>query len=174
MNPPASRLTHLPPFLHTPGIHRPDDAFSSQCSPLRKKRENFSSGTFLSCVASIVWTVYATLVILFVSVVVVFLYFFYWNLYYCLGLNRWQLQTLRTVSQHCYLQVCVAMSLINYLSSQHLIHLLSFDLFCEACCPPLTEIQTYGMHHLFGIQLFWQDAFDYKSSGRTTGLQLCC
>lgn len=34
MKPPASRFTHLPPFLHTPGTHRPDEALSSQCSPV--------------------------------------------------------------------------------------------------------------------------------------------
>lgn len=33
IKPPASRFTHLPPFLHTPGTHRPDEALSSQCSP---------------------------------------------------------------------------------------------------------------------------------------------
>lgn len=50
MKPPASRLTHLPPFLHTPGIQRPDDALSSQCSPMRGKKEKFSSGMCLDTV----------------------------------------------------------------------------------------------------------------------------
>lgn len=33
IKPPASRFTHLPPFLHTPGTHRPDEALTSQWSP---------------------------------------------------------------------------------------------------------------------------------------------
>lgn len=45
MKPPASRFTHLPPFLHTPGTHRPDEALTSQWSPAggnqRKKKETF-------------------------------------------------------------------------------------------------------------------------------------
>lgn len=37
MKPPASLLMHVPPFLHTPGTQRSDDALISQCSPARKR-----------------------------------------------------------------------------------------------------------------------------------------
>lgn len=91
MKPPASRLTHLPPFLHTPGIHRPDDAFSSQWSPMRKKEGN--------PVQLNLWAVLHLLYVprwlfsLCVSSSFNSVLYWGWHLYCCLGLNWWHLLT---------------------------------------------------------------------------------
>lgn len=148
MKPPASRLTHLPPFLHTPGTHRPDDAFSSQCSPMRKKEGSALHKFWVSQVCLLVHSLIKFILLGLTPLAQVSTGDIFKPCVYC--------KTLLSVHMRCVLQLqCNAMWMINYLSSHHLINVLSsFYLFCEACCLPLIKIQTYQMCHLFGIQLF--------------------
>lgn len=55
IKPPASRFTHRPPFLHTPGTHRPDEALTSQWSPAGGNQRKKKCSRKLCCLYCSIW-----------------------------------------------------------------------------------------------------------------------